>query len=182
LGDCVVLTKKKVLGFKVPPRLEQVGANIPSACKTANIAQNDAMILPHDANPGRMEFSERTAMSDECVVDVHNWVDEEQVSSPGKVSLRGEVTGRYCWDGLCVGFVEFCTNGPQGGDAGYGGFLRITWTNSASTCMEVAVNRAEPKTADSVSITFRGDAEISAAIESLEFLAAKLKSIREVIS
>jgi hypothetical protein len=27
----------------------------------ANIALNDAMILPYDANPGRMEFSERTA-------------------------------------------------------------------------------------------------------------------------
>jgi hypothetical protein len=26
----------------------------------ANIALNDAMILPYDANPGRMEFSERT--------------------------------------------------------------------------------------------------------------------------
>jgi hypothetical protein len=57
-----LVTKKKVLGFKVPPRLEQVGANIPSACKTANIAQNDAMILPHDANPGRMEFSEKDTL------------------------------------------------------------------------------------------------------------------------
>jgi hypothetical protein len=34
--------------------------NIPSACRIANIAINDAMILPYDANPGRMEFSERT--------------------------------------------------------------------------------------------------------------------------
>jgi hypothetical protein len=30
----------------------------------ANIALNDAMILPYDANPGRMEFSERTAALD----------------------------------------------------------------------------------------------------------------------
>ena len=35
--------------------------NIPSACRIANIALKDAMILPYDANPGRMEFSERTA-------------------------------------------------------------------------------------------------------------------------
>jgi hypothetical protein len=35
--------------------------NIPSACKIANIDQNDAMILPHDANLRRMTFSERTA-------------------------------------------------------------------------------------------------------------------------
>ena len=34
--------------------------NIPSACRIANIVLNDAMILSHDANPGRMEFSERT--------------------------------------------------------------------------------------------------------------------------
>ena len=40
--------------------MNRSATNIPSACKTANIAQNDAMILPHDANPGRMGFSERT--------------------------------------------------------------------------------------------------------------------------
>src|SRR5438552_1489096 len=34
--------------------------NIPSAYRIANIALNDAMILPYNANPGRMEFSERT--------------------------------------------------------------------------------------------------------------------------
>jgi hypothetical protein len=34
--------------------------NIPSARRIANIALNDAMILPYDANPDRMEFSERT--------------------------------------------------------------------------------------------------------------------------
>src|SRR5450830_179240 len=35
--------------------------NIPSACRIANIDPNDAMILPHAANPGRMKFSERTS-------------------------------------------------------------------------------------------------------------------------
>ena len=33
------------------------------ACRIANIALNDAMILPYNANPGRMEFSERTGRS-----------------------------------------------------------------------------------------------------------------------
>jgi hypothetical protein len=33
---------------------------MPSARSIANIAPNDAMILPYDANPGRIEFSERT--------------------------------------------------------------------------------------------------------------------------
>jgi hypothetical protein len=54
------VTEKHVLSFKPPPRFEQVATNIPSACKTANIAQNDAMILSYEANLGRMEFSERT--------------------------------------------------------------------------------------------------------------------------
>ena len=35
---------------------------IPSARRIANIAQNNAMILPYDANPGRMEFSETTGV------------------------------------------------------------------------------------------------------------------------
>ena len=34
-----------------------------SACRIANIALNDAMILPYGANLGRMEFSERTGCS-----------------------------------------------------------------------------------------------------------------------
>ena len=36
-------------------------SNIPSACRIANIALNDAMILPYDATPSRMEFLERTS-------------------------------------------------------------------------------------------------------------------------
>jgi hypothetical protein len=40
--------------------LNRSATNIPSAHRIANIALNDAMILPYDANPGRMEFSERT--------------------------------------------------------------------------------------------------------------------------
>ena len=40
--------------------LNRSTTNIPSACRIANIAINDAMILPYDANPARMEFSERT--------------------------------------------------------------------------------------------------------------------------
>jgi hypothetical protein len=39
--------------------LNMSATNIPSECKIATIALNDAMILPYDANPGRMEFSGR---------------------------------------------------------------------------------------------------------------------------
>ena len=35
-------------------------SDVPSACRIANIALNDAMILSYDANLGRMEFSEGT--------------------------------------------------------------------------------------------------------------------------
>jgi hypothetical protein len=34
--------------------------SIPSPCRIATIAINDAMILPYDANLARMEFSEGT--------------------------------------------------------------------------------------------------------------------------
>ena len=51
--------------------------------------------------------------------------------------------------------------------------------DAASTYMEVAVDGAEPTAADSITIIFRGDAEIAAAIEPIEFLTAKLKAIRE---
>jgi hypothetical protein len=51
-----LMTEKQILSFKPGPRL----TNIPSACRIANIALNDAMILSYDANLGRMEFSERT--------------------------------------------------------------------------------------------------------------------------
>jgi hypothetical protein len=42
------VTEKKVLGFKLPRDLSMSEANIPSACKIANITQND-VILPHYA-------------------------------------------------------------------------------------------------------------------------------------
>jgi len=40
--------------------LNRSATNIPSACRIANIALNDAMILSYDANPAWIEFSERT--------------------------------------------------------------------------------------------------------------------------
>jgi hypothetical protein len=57
------MAEKQILGFKPAPRLEQVATNIPSARRIANIAFNDAMILPYDATPSRMEFSEWTRRS-----------------------------------------------------------------------------------------------------------------------
>jgi hypothetical protein len=56
------MTEKQVFGLKPTSRLEQVATNIPSECRIASIDPDDAMILPHDANPGRIEFSETTAL------------------------------------------------------------------------------------------------------------------------
>jgi hypothetical protein len=40
--------------------LNKATMNIPSEYRIASIAPNHALILPNDANPGRMQFSERT--------------------------------------------------------------------------------------------------------------------------
>jgi hypothetical protein len=44
--------------------LNKSAANIPSECRIASIGPDDAMILPHDANPDRIEFSETTTAID----------------------------------------------------------------------------------------------------------------------
>jgi hypothetical protein len=115
----------------------------------------------------------------------YHWEDiNEDLAREAEARDRGqtkiEISGRRDWDGPCIGFVEFQTNGPQGGDAGYGGFVRVAFNNIASTCIEVSVNGAPPRDANAVAITFRGDAEIDALIESLEFLAAKLRVVRKL--
>jgi hypothetical protein len=40
--------------------LNKSATNIPSEWKIASIGPDDAIILPHDANPDRIKFSERT--------------------------------------------------------------------------------------------------------------------------
>jgi hypothetical protein len=68
--------------------------NIPSACRIANIALNDAMILPYDANPDRMEFSEGTPKQTESpFVDncepFFNSTDPQRTSAFGLLSCPG---------------------------------------------------------------------------------------------
>ena len=48
------MAEKQILSLKRLLDLNRSATNIPSACRIANIALNDAMILPYDANPGRM--------------------------------------------------------------------------------------------------------------------------------
>jgi hypothetical protein len=115
-------------------------------------------------------------MTEEC------FEHDYEPRNPGRVSINGEITGRFDWDGYCIGSLQFSTNGPQGGGAGYGGYFQITFTNSASTCMEVAVDGVEPKLANSITIKFCGDAEMHAITEGLEFLVAKLKLIGPLLN
>jgi hypothetical protein len=103
---------------------------------------------------------------------------EIEPRNPGHMRINGEITGRLDWDGYCAGRFEFSTNGPQGGDAGHGSYLRMIFTNSGSTCIEVEVDGVEHKLVNSVAITFRGDAELTIARDVFEFLSRKLKSIQ----
>ena len=59
-GDAELMTKKQVLGFKPAPRLEQVGDEHSERVHDREHRSGHAMILPYDAKPGRMRFSERT--------------------------------------------------------------------------------------------------------------------------
>jgi hypothetical protein len=113
-------------------------------------------------------------MTEQCVEHDH------EHRNPEHMHINGEITGRFDWHGYCAGQFEFSTNGPQGGDAGHGSFLRLAFTNFGSTCIEVSVDGAEPKPANSIAITFRGDAELDVARECLEFLVSKLNSIRQL--
>jgi hypothetical protein len=90
-----------------------------------------------------------------------------EANTAGKASINGEIAGRKECHGGRDGLFEFSTNGPQGGNARCGAFLRVSFTNFASTCMEVAVNGSDPQPVESVSITFRGDAELHDAAEML---------------
>ena len=89
-----------------------------------------------------------------------------------QTSIKTQIARRR--DGVCVGSVELCTNGPQGGGAGYGGFLEFTLSNIASTLIGVAVDGGPPQAAASLRIRFLGDAEIDAARGSIKFLSKEL--------
>ena len=53
---------RSYLGFNPAPRLEHIAISLPSACRIANIAPSDAMILPDNANPSWIEISESTGV------------------------------------------------------------------------------------------------------------------------
>lgn len=84
--------------------------------------------------------------------------------------------GRFEYSTACLGSVAFSTNGPQGGDAGHGGFLEITFdTEKCSTALEAVVNGESAVEVETVTLRFRGDAEMRAAFDCLQYLVKKLK-------
>ena len=62
-------------------------------------------------------------------------------------------------------------NGCQGGDAGHGGFVRITFKDVSSTSMEV--NGVE---CEEFSFEFKGSTERDTLVESLEMILTELKN------
>src|SRR5215216_6299594 len=106
---------------------------------------------------------------DEIMKDMER---EAEVRDQGQTRIEGQISGRRDWVDHCVGHVEFCMNGPQGGGPCDGGFLRVAFTDDGCTYIQVSVDDAPPKKVRSVAITFRGDAELNVAIDSFEFLVA----------
>jgi hypothetical protein len=54
-----LMAKKEVLDFKLAPRPERLATNLPNSRRNASIASDDALILPHRANPRGWNFRER---------------------------------------------------------------------------------------------------------------------------
>jgi hypothetical protein len=59
-SDVELMTEKQVLSSSLRRDFNMSAMNITSECRIASITPDDAMVIPHDANLRRMEFSERT--------------------------------------------------------------------------------------------------------------------------
>jgi hypothetical protein len=88
--------------------------------------------------------------------------------------INGEVSDSHECVDCCICTVEFKTNGFQGGDRGHGGFLAIAFKDQGGTSMEATTDRNGLGN-DTITLTFRGDAEMRVAVECFEFLAEKLR-------
>jgi hypothetical protein len=96
-----------------------------------------------------------------------------------KMQISGTVSGQYKYVDACLGSVSFVTNGPQGGDAGHGGYLEVTFdTANCSTALDVTVDGRRAENVRSVTLRFAGDAEMRSAAECFEFLSRKLAALQ----
>jgi hypothetical protein len=94
--------------------------------------------------------------------------------------INNEIRGKHDWQSACAATLEFRTNGPQGGDRGWGGFLEVTVTNHGSTQIEVIVDGKKNELAQTVTLKFLGDDEMRMASEFFDFLAKKLKAVQQL--
>jgi hypothetical protein len=86
---------------------------------------------------------------------------------------KGMTTRKITKEFISANFLETTVehNGCQGGDAGHGGFIKITFENISSTMMLVNGERCEK-----FSFEFQGSAERQTFVESLQFILDELKS------
>ena len=90
---------------------------------------------------------------------------------------NGMVTRKLTKEFISANVLETTVehNGCQGGDAGHGGFVRITFKDLSCTSMKV--NGIE---CEEFSFEFQGSAERETLIESLEMILDELKNNKRV--
>jgi hypothetical protein len=80
-------------------------------------------------------------------------------------------------NGLCIINATLEHTGYQGGDAGHGGYVAMTFQDSGSASMECYVNddtsRVEP--VEKIEIVFRGDDERDGLIKTLKAFVKELE-------
>ena len=88
---------------------------------------------------------------------------------------NGMVTRKLTKEFISVNILETTVehNGCQGGDAGHGGFVRITFRDLSGTSMEV--NDVD-FCGSEFNITFKGSTERETLIDSLEMILDELKN------
>ena len=90
---------------------------------------------------------------------------------------KGMTTRKITKEFISANFLETTIehNGCQGGDAGHGGFVKITFKDLSCTMMEV--NGIE---CEEFSFEFQGSAERETLIDSLEMVLDELKNNKRV--
>lgn len=94
------------------------------------------------------------------------------------MKMKGTATRKLTNEFASMNILETTVehNGCQGGDAGHGGFVRITFKDVSSTSMEV--NGVE---CDEFSFEFQGSAERETLIASLQMILDELKNNKFLI-
>jgi hypothetical protein len=72
--------------------LNKSATNIPSERKIASIGPDDAMILPPDATPGRIKFSERTPLGLSHLIKKSHFVEAASVRALAAFFVATEET------------------------------------------------------------------------------------------